>query len=73
MNGKSLQMRRGCEVYPKEIKFGILRESFTYITEFELVNVGIDSCRFKIKQPPAETGIKIMFKPGPVKMTKKLS
>ncbi|CAF0878303.1 unnamed protein product [Brachionus calyciflorus] len=66
MNGRSLDKRRGLEVYPKEIKFGILREGFTYVTEFELINVGIDACRFKIKQPPPETGLKIMYKPGPI-------
>ncbi|RNA34735.1 sperm-associated antigen 17, partial [Brachionus plicatilis] len=66
LNGRSLDKRRGLEVYPKEIKFGILREGFTYVCDFELVNVGIDACRFKIKQPPPETGIKVMFKPGPI-------
>lgn len=66
LNGKSLELRRGIEVYPKEIKFGVLREGFSYIVDFELFNVGIDACRFKIKQPPADTGLKVLFKPGPV-------
>ena len=75
LNGKSLEKRRGLDVYPKEIKFGIIREGFTYVTDFELVNVGIDACRFKIKQPPPETGLKVMFKPGPLAagMTRDLS
>ncbi len=67
MNSKSLEKRRGLDVYPSRIKFGTLREGFTYITDFELVNVGVDACRFKVKQPPSDTGLKIMFKPGPVK------
>ena len=67
LNQKSLERRRGLEVYPNRLNFGTLRESFTYITDFEMVNVGIDACRFKIKQPPSETGIKIIFKPGPVR------
>ena len=67
LNGKSLELRRGIEVYPKEIKFGILREGFSYVVDFELFNVGIDACRFKIKQPPPESGMKILFKPGPVR------
>ena len=66
LNNKSLEKRRGIETFPTEIKLGILREGISYITEFNLLNVGIDICRFKIKQPPPETGIKIIFKPGPV-------
>lgn len=70
LNGRSLDNRRGIEVYPKEVKFGILREGFTYVTDIELINVGIDSCRFKIKQPSPESFLKVMFKPGPVKKFK---
>ena len=66
LNGKSLEKRRGCDVYPSQISFGILREGFTYVVDFELINVGIDACRFKIKQPPPESGLKVMYKPGPV-------
>ncbi len=66
LKGKPLDLRRGCEIYPNIIRFGLLREGCTYAADFELVNVGIDSCRFKIKQPPAESGLKVMFKPGPV-------
>lgn len=67
MNGKSLERRRGCEVYPSEIKFGILREGVNYAAEFKLVNVGLDACRFKIKQPPLESGLKLVYKSGPVR------
>ena len=66
LNGKHLEKRRGLDVYPSQINFGILREGFSYVVDFELVNVGIDACRFKIKQPPPESGMKVMFKPGPV-------
>ncbi len=72
INGKSLDKRRGIEVYPNEIRFGVLREGFTYVTNFVLTNVGIDVCRFKVKQPPENTGLKIVFKPGPVKYIKKI-
>jgi hypothetical protein len=68
LNAKSLEKRRGLDVYPTRIRFGVLREGFTYITDFAMVNVGVDACRFKIKQPPTDTGIKIMFKPGPVQL-----
>ncbi len=66
MNGKSLELRRGCEIFPNTIKFDILREGVTYAADFELVNVGIDACRFKVKQPPLDSGLKVVFKPGPV-------
>jgi hypothetical protein len=68
LNNKPLNRRRGLEIYPNELKLGILREGVSYITEFKLLNVGIDLCRFKIKQPPVETGLKVVFKPGPVKI-----
>lgn len=68
MNGKNLELRRGCEIFPNAVDFGILREGVTYASDFELFNVGIDSCRFKIKQPPAESGLKVIFKPGPVRI-----
>jgi hypothetical protein len=66
-NGKHLEFRRGCEIFPQQIQFGVLREGVTYACDFELVNVGIDACRFKIKQPAAETGLKVVYKPGPVR------
>lgn len=31
-----------------------------------LKNVGIDTCRFKVKQPPPCTGLKVKYQPGPV-------
>jgi len=68
MNGKNLELRRGCEVFPNAIDFGILREGVTYASDFELFNVGIDSCRFKIKPPPPESGLNVLFKPGPVRI-----
>ena len=66
LNNKSLVARRGLETYPDEIQFGTLREGITYMAQFELINVGLDLCNFRIKQLPADTGLKILFKPGPV-------
>lgn len=57
---------RGFEVLPEEIEFGVLREGCTYGYTVTLRNTGVDSCRFKIKQPPPSTGIKVIFTPGPV-------
>jgi hypothetical protein len=67
-NGRPFEKRRGLELYPSSIDFGVLREDFAYICEFELINVGVDACRFKVKQPPPETGLKVLFKPGPVRL-----
>jgi hypothetical protein len=66
LNGKSLEKRRGCELFPSEIKFGILREGVNYASEFKIINVGVDACRFKIKPPPQESGLKLLYKSGPV-------
>uniref|UniRef100_UPI00398EE5F6 sperm-associated antigen 17 isoform X2 n=1 Tax=Pristiophorus japonicus TaxID=55135 RepID=UPI00398EE5F6 len=57
---------RGFELFPREVNFGILQEGFTYIYTVSLKNIGIDSCRFRVKQPPPSTGLRVCFKPGPV-------
>ena len=62
-------IRRGFEVVPDEVEFGVLREGCTYGYTVTLRNTGVDSCRFKIKQPPPSTGIKVTYKPGPVSYT----
>ena len=60
---------RGFEVIPEEVNFGVLREGLTYVSKFALKNAGIDFSRFKIKQPPPSTGIKVVYNPGPVSYT----
>ena len=57
---------RGFEVIPDQVDFGVLREGLTYAAKFVLKNVGLDFCRFKIKQPPPSTGLKVVYNPGPV-------
>jgi hypothetical protein len=66
MNGKSLEKRRGCEIYPNQVRFGLLKENCVYAFDIELVNVGIDMCRFKIKQFSPESGLSVVYRPGPV-------
>jgi hypothetical protein len=65
-NGKSLNLRRGCEIYPNRVDFGVLREGVSYATDLELINVGVDICRFKVKPFPANSDYQVLFKPGPV-------
>ena len=57
---------RGFEVFPSAIQFGNLKEGCTYSHTCTLKNIGIDTCRFKIKTPPPSTGIRVLYKPGPV-------
>ena len=62
----SPSLLRGFLISPDFIDFGILCEGHTYSYPVELKNIGIDSCRFRIAQPPLATGLKVMYKPGPV-------
>ncbi|XP_071955355.1 sperm-associated antigen 17-like [Antedon mediterranea] len=57
---------RGFELYPGQVNFGVVREGCTYTFNVLLKNIGLDSCRFKVKQPPPSTGLNVIFKSGPV-------
>lgn len=63
---RTMPEMRGFELHPKEVAFGVLKEGCTYSCSVTIKNVGIDSCRFKIKQPPPSTGLKARYTPGPV-------
>nr|KAF6414461.1 sperm associated antigen 17 [Molossus molossus] len=56
----------GFHLLPPSVQFGVLKEGHTYETTVKLKNVGVDFCRFKVKQPPPSTGLKVTYKPGPV-------
>lgn len=58
--------KRGFELLPPEIVFGVLKEGNTYSYTARLKNTGIDTCRFKVKQPPPGTGLRVHYTPGPV-------
>lgn len=58
---------RGFELLPSKVSFGVLKEGCTYMYTALMKNVGIDSCRFKIKQPPPSTGLRVLYNPGPVR------
>ncbi|XP_033120508.1 sperm-associated antigen 17-like [Anneissia japonica] len=57
---------RGFELYPGQVNFGVVREGCTYTFNVLLKNIGVDSCRFKVKQPPPSTGLNVIYKSGPV-------
>ncbi|XP_038079367.1 sperm-associated antigen 17-like isoform X2 [Patiria miniata] len=61
-----LSKMRGFEVVPGEVHFGTLREGCTYAFSVNLKNCGIDTCRYKVKQPPPATGLQVVYTPGPV-------
>ena len=61
-----LQAMRGLILLPEEEDFGVLKEGSTYAFTLILKNTGVDTCRFKVKQPPPATGIRVIYKPGPV-------
>lgn len=63
---RNMQNLRGFELLPDKVDFGTLKEGNTYAFTVLLKNIGIDACRFKVTQPPPSTGIKVIFKPGPV-------
>uniref|UniRef100_F7DM61 Sperm associated antigen 17 n=1 Tax=Monodelphis domestica TaxID=13616 RepID=F7DM61_MONDO len=56
----------GFHLLPPEVNFGVLKEGQTYAATVKLRNVGVDFCRFQVKQPPPSTGLKVTYTPGPV-------
>jgi len=60
------QTTRGFILLPEEVVFGVLQEGCTYDNIVTLRNTGVDTCRYKIKQPPPSTGLRIHYTPGPV-------
>ncbi|XP_068444068.1 sperm-associated antigen 17 isoform X2 [Clinocottus analis] len=57
---------RGFQLLPSSVDFGTRQEgTFSAITVV-MKNVGVDSCRFHVKQPPPATGLRVIFNPGPV-------
>ncbi|NXT79422.1 SPG17 protein, partial [Zapornia atra] len=51
---------------PPKVTFGVLREGCTYTAAVILKNVGVNFSRFRVKQPPRHTGLRVLYAPGPV-------
>ncbi|NXN09750.1 SPG17 protein, partial [Indicator maculatus] len=51
---------------PPRVTFGVLKEGCTYAATVILKNVGVNFLRFRVKQPPPHTGLRVMYTPGPV-------
>lgn len=61
-----LEQMRGLILVHQSVDFGVLKEGYTYSFSVTLKNTGVDSCRYKLKQPPPATGLRVLYKPGPV-------
>ncbi|NWX68749.1 SPG17 protein, partial [Alca torda] len=70
VNTSSLATRRqhlsGFHLIPPRVTLGVLKEGCTYVTTVILKNVGVNFSRFRVKQPPPHTGLRVMYTPGPV-------
>ncbi|XP_064375562.1 sperm-associated antigen 17 isoform X3 [Dromaius novaehollandiae] len=51
---------------PPNVTFGVLKEGCTYTATVILKNVGVNFSRFRVKQPPPHTGLRVKYTPGPV-------
>ncbi|NXI78638.1 SPG17 protein, partial [Rhipidura dahli] len=56
----------GFHLIPPRVTFGVLKEGCTYATTVVMKNVGVNFSRFRVKQPPPYTGLRVMYTPGPV-------
>ncbi|KAH9508941.1 hypothetical protein Btru_048357, partial [Bulinus truncatus] len=63
---KLLQDMRGLICQPEKVSFGVLKEGSTYAYNIFLKNTGVDTCRFKVTQPPPATGLRVIYQPGPI-------
>ncbi|NXE27236.1 SPG17 protein, partial [Ardeotis kori] len=69
VNTSSLVTRQhlsGFHLIPSRVMLGVLKEGCTYAATVILKNVGVNFSRFRVKQPPPHTGLKVMYTPGPV-------
>ncbi|OCT93579.1 sperm-associated antigen 17 isoform X2 [Xenopus laevis] len=62
----SRKVPRGFHLTPAAVQFGVLREGYTYTATVTIKNVGVDLCRFRVKQPPPSSGVRVSYTPGPV-------
>ncbi|NWJ00404.1 SPG17 protein, partial [Crypturellus undulatus] len=53
-------------VIPPNVTFGVLKEGCTYSATVILKNVGMNFSRFWVKPPPPHTGLRVIYRPGPV-------
>ncbi|KFO13700.1 Sperm-associated antigen 17, partial [Balearica regulorum gibbericeps] len=70
INTSSLATRQqhlsGFHLIPPRVTLGVLKEGCTYAATVILKNAGVNFSRFRVKQPPLHTGLRVMYAPGPV-------
>ncbi|XP_029311120.1 sperm-associated antigen 17-like isoform X2 [Cottoperca gobio] len=57
---------RGFQLLPCTVDFGTLQDGTSSAITVVMKNVGVDTCRFHVKQPPPATGLRVVYNPGPV-------
>ncbi|XP_061769690.1 sperm-associated antigen 17 isoform X2 [Nerophis ophidion] len=57
---------RGFELRPSSVDFGTQKEGTSSAITVVMKNVGVDTCRFHIIQPPTSSGLRVKYHPGPV-------
>uniref|UniRef100_A0A8C3A3I6 Sperm associated antigen 17 n=1 Tax=Cyclopterus lumpus TaxID=8103 RepID=A0A8C3A3I6_CYCLU len=57
---------RGFLLLPSSVDFGTQQEVTSSAITVVMKNVGVDTCRFYVKQPPPATGLRVIYNPGPV-------
>ncbi|NXA41971.1 SPG17 protein, partial [Eudromia elegans] len=60
------QLLSSFHLIPPSVTFGVLKEGCTYIATVILKNVGVNFSRFWVKPPPPRTGLRVIYRPGPV-------
>ncbi|NWX86561.1 SPG17 protein, partial [Nothoprocta pentlandii] len=63
---RTKQQLSSFHLIPPNVTFGVLKEGCTYTATVILKNVGVNFSRFWVKPPPPHTGLRVIYKPGPV-------
>ncbi|XP_029944295.1 sperm-associated antigen 17 [Salarias fasciatus] len=57
---------RGFQLLPASVDFGTVQATTSSAITVVMRNVGVDTCRFRVQQPPLSTGLQVIYNPGPV-------
>ncbi|KAM8746844.1 sperm-associated antigen 17 [Acanthopagrus schlegelii] len=57
---------RGFQLLPSSVDFGMQQEGTSAAITVRMNNVGVNTCRFYVKQPPPATGLRVVYNPRPV-------
>ncbi|RVE60620.1 hypothetical protein OJAV_G00182680 [Oryzias javanicus] len=55
---------RGFQLLPWSVDFGVVEAGTLSTAAVFMKNVGVDTCRFHVKQPPPATGLRVFYNPG---------